>query len=329
LTITRDTTLYALWNGDGRSPEHPKLASTKEDLLNIGEEDNIALVSEVDGMDGVILPSEQTPFLGTFDGRGHTVTLNINQTTWSDYFTYIGLFGTIRNNAVIQNVHVRGSITVNFSIGPTSIFVGGIVGASVNATITLKNCASSVNITVTVSPFLFVGVGGLTGYVGYGITAEHCYTSGTITTTYPGPTEGTLHFTGGIAGIINGGDGVILNNVSLCNIVQTDTRPYSSDAQGVRRIIGGTNIADMTIPTTGSYALGTITMTANGVDVLSQQPANADWDGIPAAAADVDSETWWRTTAGWETVWGGESPTTEKPWVWDAAAKRPKLHTFN
>lgn len=78
-----------------------------------------------------------TTYRGTFDGQGHTLTVNLTATK-SRY----GLFCTL-SGATIKNLHVTGTVTTSFS------HTGGIVGQSYRDINTLINCWSSVTIRVT------------------------------------------------------------------------------------------------------------------------------------------------------------------------------------
>jgi hypothetical protein len=88
--------------------------STAEQLALIGKDENYPLDGNYtleNNIDNVTFTIGQTEnnypdsFTGTFDGNGHSVTLNINAEK-----TYQGLFGTI-NGATVKNVVVKGSIT--------------------------------------------------------------------------------------------------------------------------------------------------------------------------------------------------------------------------
>jgi hypothetical protein len=284
-------------------------------------------------MDEVILPAGF--FQGTFDGRGHTVTLNIDK-SGNVTQRQIGLFRAITSGCVIQNLHVAGSITIDDTNQNTSLFIGGIMGNMWQPGVTLKNCVSSVNMTVT-SPTSNLAVGGLIGIAANGITIEHCYARGTISVSATNSSSMTRYGVGGIVGVIGNSlesavvTGGFSNSVSLAGISGGRSPPeaFTSTTMGVRRILGiVASYITNEVTFSNNYALGTVTIT-DFTGPVSTQPANADRDGIPAAANDIDSETWWRTTAGWESVWGGDNPTLDAPWVWDSTAKRPKLYKFD
>ena len=129
-------------------------------------------------------------FEGSFDGDGHTITgVNINSSSGD-----IGLFGGIRNGAVVKNLTLsNASIT---SINTT----GGIVGNNVGGTIT--NCHVTSDVTISASaPDSYIG--GIVGNNGSGGTVSNCSSAATIT---------APKYVGGIAGY-NESNGTLSNNV--------------------------------------------------------------------------------------------------------------------
>ncbi|MBQ9428821.1 MAG: glycoside hydrolase family 43 protein, partial [Clostridia bacterium] len=90
------------------------------------------LTADID-LDGVTLTpigNSTTPFSGTFDGDGHTISgIEINGTD------DVGLFGLV-GAATIRNLTVSGSVT------GTGERVGGIVGRVQAANITIENCVN-------------------------------------------------------------------------------------------------------------------------------------------------------------------------------------------
>lgn len=109
-------------------------------------------------------------FQGTFDGSGHTLTLNLTHTGGGNAF--IAPFKYIKN-ATIKYLHTSGTITTNGKLA------GGIVGDS-RGTSTIQNCRSSVTINSSVSGD---GThGGLVGRVQDGtLTITDCLFDGSIT----------------------------------------------------------------------------------------------------------------------------------------------------
>ena len=132
--------------------------------------------------------NDEHPFMGTFDGDGHTLTVNINvesdnADTPAAPFAYL-------SGATIKNLNVAGSITTN-GRRPASItsFVTG------NSTIT--NCTSSV--AITSSKEYDVDAGGFVGRVNTGstLTLSNCLFTGSIAYTNAAGRDG-----GGLVGFL-------------------------------------------------------------------------------------------------------------------------------
>ena len=123
-------------------------------------------------------------FTGTFDGNGHTVTLNITAKT-----NYVGLFKTLAGGAVVKNVITAGSIS---SKGNN---VGGIAGSADTdaGDVTIENCKNTAAITGKEE------VGGILGRCSgsaHSVTVTGCINTGTI--------NGTNRKVGGICGNLEG-----------------------------------------------------------------------------------------------------------------------------
>lgn len=113
-------------------------------------------------------------FTGTFDGDGHTVTLNI---TSSSAKSYTGLFGTLAGGAVVKNVITAGKIEAT---GKDN--VGGIAGFAntYSGDVTIENCKNTAAITGNNE------VGGILGYCSgsaHSVTVTDCANTGTISGT--------------------------------------------------------------------------------------------------------------------------------------------------
>lgn len=102
-------------------------------------------------------------FTGIFDGNGHSITFNIDETTGPIPNTqYLGLFASC-TNVTIKNLYVNGNISLNTggSVLNPNIFVGGIAGSLTNST--LENVHFSGNINVVTNNDNSSWVGGLVG----------------------------------------------------------------------------------------------------------------------------------------------------------------------
>jgi len=104
---------------------------------------------------------EGTPFTGSFDGNGHTIS---HLTIIGE--SNLGLFGQLENGATISNLGLE-AVNVN----GTGFYVGGLVGENSGGIIV--NCYSSGNINGSWY------VGGLTGCNSPG-TVAYCYSTGTV-----------------------------------------------------------------------------------------------------------------------------------------------------
>lgn len=110
-------------------------------------------------------------FTGTFDGNGHTVTLNITASTAN-----VGLFSKLAGGAVVKNVITAGSIS------STEKYVGGIAGFAntYSGDVTIENCKNTAAVQGG------NGVGGIFGYCSgsaHSVTITGCANTGTISGT--------------------------------------------------------------------------------------------------------------------------------------------------
>lgn len=120
-------------------------------------------------------------FTGTFDGNGHTVTLDITASTAN-----VGLFSKLAGGAVVKNVITAGSISGKVNN------VGGIAGTA-DGNVTIENCKNTASIKGG------KGAGGILGYSEPGsgfVTISSCANMGSV--------SGTRKQVGGIAGNVVG-----------------------------------------------------------------------------------------------------------------------------
>lgn len=143
--------------------------------------------------DIIVTEPYASDFSGTFDGNGHTVTLNITAKT-----NYVGLFKTLAGGAVVKNVKVDGTVSgtegvagiaaqangatisgcINCAeISATERHVGGIVGKLRGGTV--ENCYNTG--AISSSRTRPINMGGIAGYVDGGASVENCYNTGSIT----------------------------------------------------------------------------------------------------------------------------------------------------
>ena len=107
----------------------------------------------------VIAPSADYPFAGTFDGDGHTITVNLSGGSRTALFGYV--------SGTIQNLKVAGSVT---STGSNS---GGIVGYLNGGSV--LNCGNMASVSASGGYS-----GGVVGYTGGTCTIDGCYNTGAI-----------------------------------------------------------------------------------------------------------------------------------------------------
>lgn len=143
--------------------------------------------------DIIVTEPYASDFSGTFDGDGHTVTLNITASTAN-----VGLFSKLAGGAVVRNVKVDGTVSgtegvagiaaqangatisgcINCAeISATERHVGGIVGKLRGGTV--ENCYNTG--AISSSRTRPINMGGIAGYVDGGASVENCYNTGSIT----------------------------------------------------------------------------------------------------------------------------------------------------
>ena len=180
-----------------------------------------------------------TPFTGTFDGGGHTVTYTTSQ---ESFFSQIGSGGLVKNLRVAGSViHLYGAGGIagaNFGTieGCTSSVsisggnhTGGIVGTNYGK---LSRCVSTGTVNGTDDH-----IGGIVG-MNYG-DIEYCYSSGTV--------SGTHNCNGGIIGEWQGG------TITQCYSVATVSGNYSGG------LIGSLGGGATGLSCIDSYARGAVT----------------------------------------------------------------------
>ena len=137
-----------------------------------------------------------TGFTGTFDGNGHTVTLDITASTAN-----VGLFSKLAGGAVVKNVKVDGTVSgtegvagiaaqangatisgcINCAIiSATGRYVGGIVGKLRGGTV--ENCYNTGAISSS-RDRKGVNLGGIAGYIDSNGSVKNCYNSKTTSAT--------------------------------------------------------------------------------------------------------------------------------------------------
>ena len=130
------------------------------------------LTADIDlGDDQTMIGSESTPYQGTFDGQGHSLTMAYNVTSSSS--EYVAPFVKIQN-ATIQNLHVKGSI-ITAGVRPAGIT------SFVTGTSYIRNCWSEV--AIVSSKGSWIDGGSFVGRIDYNNTLnmDDCVFTGSIT----------------------------------------------------------------------------------------------------------------------------------------------------
>lgn len=295
-----DLTLYALWSGDGSGEDNPILITDAQGMKDIGAslesmgkhyrlcndlvlDDWVAIYYDNGGGQG-------EPFWGTFDGGGHTVTLNGVKPVWAVFDGggsgyYSSLFAKIYNGEV-RRLRVDGQITVDGTDENARYYAGGICGY--NSISTVTDCISNVTVTAT-GKMDALYAGSIAGSNDGSIF--NCYATGKIESTAIVEDVDL----GGIAGF---------NGSRIANCAALNSHISGKDGQTntyIHRITGnnGGNIVN-------NYASATLSASGDkGLD----KPDGKDCDAKPAAS-------WWKESGTWADSYtlssGSEYPLN--PW---------------
>ena len=194
---------------------------------------------ELSGETWTPIGSESTPYTGTFDGQGYT----ISGMTIENAESYSGLFGNV--TGTVKNFTVTGSITitgdetvakvggavgslgtasagdtvsgvisgVDITVSAGNDHIGGVVGSMPeNSSPTVENCIYTGKITVTVAAG---SVAGIVGYIRTG-TIQNCANQGSISVDV-----GATGSVGGILGYCNNG-GIYIRNCYNTGAISAD-----------------------------------------------------------------------------------------------------------
>ena len=133
---------------------------------------NAALTVDADLSTAKYIPAGNTDnkFVGTFDGQGHYVKLNLSG------LNYQGLFGVATDGATIKNVVVKGSISGNSYVAG---IVGGSNGSADGKKLSIINCGNEAEISAAEANgagIIGVNMGGAAHFY-----ISNCYNVGNIT----------------------------------------------------------------------------------------------------------------------------------------------------
>lgn len=217
---------------------------------------------------GVLSSNGQRAYTGTFDGQGHTVSgLNITSLGGRQK---LGLFG-VAQDAVIENLTVRGNIDLtgvrSYDSNMAGYIIGGVLGSGEGSGVTIRNCVSQVDISVSFindQRAQRASVGGLVGrFSGSGVhEITNCRNEGRIYTAF----EPGAYYLGGSGG--NGGQGGIVGfigaSAQLECCVNTGT-VYAGRAAGVGGIVGNAGDSGVTITLNQCANQGAVSNDTGGV----------------------------------------------------------------
>ena len=214
--------------------------------------------------------------------------------------------GTVENCLVIGHVEGEdivggvmgnnaGGILLNSAFRGASVRgvdkVGGVLGFDNGGTV--ENCYATGNVSGR------KGVGGVVGEsTGSGSIVRYSYASGEVIA--------QDDEAGGVAGYVS----TVLNN---CVALNPNISAFGSAFGRVA----------------GNFALGSLSNNFARSDMLKDgnlhtwntSETSGNNNGTDVNPASI-SESWWKTTARWDSVWGN---TSSAPWQWDNAHRRPKL----
>lgn len=249
-------------------------------------------------------------FSGTFDGNGHTVTLNITSGSANT-----GLFKKLVGGATVKNVITSGSITVNANnvggitgvadteLGAITIsnckneadikgnkVVGGILGGCTedDCALTISACANEGNISGTRN------IGGICGTLENAHFIKNCYNSGEVTGSTIGGILGR-----GARGYSSTTDTPILENCyNVGNIVYSGTNGSA---------IVGTGYAKKPVEVKNCYAL------EGSAKAFVVSGVNADSNSDFKTADEMQSAEFAATLGSAFQYNGGGYPTLKDP----------------
>jgi len=239
---TGTSTVYSLRI---RSPVH---VTNQADLITaLGTLDNNIVLDNSISLTGTWIPigSSTTPFTGTFDGNGKTISgLTIDDQLGT--YPQAGMFANVGSSATIKNLHLTGVNVFGNATGQ----MGGLAGVNGG---TIFRCSSSGNVTESNQ----ISTGGLIGQ-NYGTgTVSECWSNATVTGIYyagglVGANDGLIInsyargvvsavWGGGLAGSNNPG-GIIRNSYAAGSVISngTETNPSFGFLQGLIGNSGGT-----------------------------------------------------------------------------------------
>lgn len=224
------------------------------DKQNSGNLNNRIIITDdiniPDNINFVPLGTLEHPFsvdLRTYDDKVHTINLNKQNVTKSNY-GFIGYAkGSIDDKVIIQNIKVTGS----FDISSTCENIAGVVGLAEN-NVEIKNATSAVNICVLDSGVASSNIGGIVGKGIGNVYLEACSNYGALNL------DGAYSYVGGIIGSME--EGSINSSANYADI----TANYAKYLGGILGYVDNESFSGITTSLNLGKIFGkTFTITAN------------------------------------------------------------------
>lgn len=294
-----DLTLYAQWSGNGSDKDNPILITDAQGMKDIGASiesmgKHYRLCNDLvlDDWEAIYFDyggGQGEPFSGTFDGGGHTVTLNGVKPIQADFNMaggyFISLFAEIQGE--VRRLRVDGQITVDGTDENAYYYAGGICGYIYYGTVT--DCISNVTVTA-MGKMKTLYAGSIAGWNDSG-PIFNCYATGKIEST----AIVKYVFLGGIAGFNN-------NCIANCAAFNSNI----SGNKGQLNTYIGRIAYNTSANIVNNYASAT---SAAFTDKGLNKRDGADCDAKPAAS-------WWKEPGRWANSYttpaGSTKPLT--PW---------------
>jgi hypothetical protein len=322
--------------------------TTAEELAAIGTDaaslrESYVLMNDIEVENWTPVGDARHPFLGVFDGNGHTVTVvNTGDVKVSPGemrsgvknpavgTAYAGLFGFNGRRSVIRNLRVEGDVA--FADGEVNVAVGGVTGANYG---TVENCASHAAVTAgdatgTAGNCIAGGIAGVNNGI-----IRNCYATGNVTATggidkYAGGITGLNDFdagtlqwcfatgdveangaggrlyAGGIAGLCARGGRIEYCVAMSEHVIAGEFGPADSRCTGA---VAGHNLGRMG----GNFRRNDMTLSVDRT-----QPGRDQFD-----LSSLQEQEWWTVNRHIRFAFGRDNA---RPWAWDDEAKRPALH---
>lgn len=182
------------------------------------------LTSDIDLNNMHWTPIGTNGFTGSFDGGRHTIRNYIITSADLTDMPRVGLFSWMWKSAVIENLTVDGSISIELDSHGQGIDAGGIVGFTTGS-VKILNCTNKGNIKISVlganpNSGITNTAGGIVGKVLGNTEIACCVNKGSITAS-----EGDRNHSGGIAGSKDG-DNIVTNCINFGNVAATGRANY-------------------------------------------------------------------------------------------------------